>query len=163
MTDSLGHKLESLAVGPALVFFSQLIAPYASSKLIAADSQLEGSSLGAAIGFLLSVALRPVFIGKSETTKQVSVVASLIVTLAVLFFCYYIWMLLAPIMQPSEVKALQSWQFLLFVAAMSFLCLTVSLASSAYPTDYRIAIIIALVIIIFIGVAIGIWYHYSRH
>jgi hypothetical protein len=164
MKDGLGHKLESLVVGPTLVFFSQLIAPFASSRLIAADSQLEGTYLGAAIGFILSVALRPVFIGKSETAKQTAVVVSLVVTLIFLFCCYYIWMRLAPILQPPDVKALQSWQFLLFVAAMGCLCLTVSLASIAYPADYRTAIIIALVIIIVLGIVIGlVWYRYFPH
>ena len=90
-------------------------------------------------------------------------IASLAATLVLLFCCYYIWMLLAPMLQPSEVKALQSWQFVLFVAAMGFVCLTVSLASIAYPTDYRMAIIIALVAIIIVGLIVGfIWYNYSR-
>lgn len=165
MEDGLGHKLESLVFGPTLVFFAQLIAPFAASRLISADDQFEGGYLGAGVGFLLSVALRPVFIGKSETVKQISVVVSLIATLGLLCYCYYIWILLAQPLQPSEVKALQSWQFLLFVAAMGFLCLTVSLASIAYPTDYRRAIIIAAVVIVVIGLIFGLigylwWLHH---
>ena len=164
MGDSLGHKLESLVVGPTLVFFAQVIDPFAASRLVSAADQLEGSYLGAAVGFLLSVALRPVLIGKNEAVKQISVVVSLIVTLGLLFCCYYIWMLLAPALGPSEVKALQSWQFLLFVAAMGFACLTVSLASIAYPTDYRKAIIIAAVVIVFVGLIVGlIGYYLWRH
>lgn len=162
MKDGLGHQLESLIVGPTLVLFTQLITTFASTRRIAPNDQVEGTYLSASIGFLLSVALRPVLIDKSETVPQVSVVVSLSVTLGLLFFCYYIWMLLAPALQPQEVKALQSWQFLWFVAAMGCLCLTVSLASIAYEKSYRMAIIIAVIAVVVLGL-IAIWYYYSRH
>jgi len=164
MTDSIGRKLESFLPGPILVIFGQWVAPFASSgRLVSTDDQSEGSYLGAAIGLLLSIALRPVLIGKSERVKHVSVVVSLVVTLALLLYCYYIWTILGQALQPPEVQALQSRQFLSFVAAMGFLCLTVSLASLAYPTNYRVIIIIVLVLIVIAVVGIIGYYLWWRH
>lgn len=163
MADSLGRKLEGLLPGPVLVVFGLYIAPFASSRLISSADQIEGRNVGAAVGLVLSLALRPVLIGKSDLVKQIAVVVALIFTLAPLGYCYYIWTLLAPALQPAEVQALQSKQFLFFVIAMGFLCLTISLASLAYPTNYRkfIVFAVAVVAIVILGfVAYDFWRSY---
>jgi hypothetical protein len=79
MNDGLGRKLESFLPGPTLVIFGLWVAPFASSRLVSADDQSEGSYLGAAVGLILSIALRPVLTGKSEQVKHISLVVSLLV------------------------------------------------------------------------------------
>ena len=85
MNDSLGRKLEGALPGPMLVIFVQWVTPFASSsRLVSAADRSEGGYLGAAVGLILSFALRPVFIDRSDRVKQVSLVVSLLVALVLL-------------------------------------------------------------------------------
>ena len=163
MPDLLGRNLESLLVGPVLVAYGQYIAPIATSRLISSQDQIEASQLSAGVGFVLSVALRAVLVSTGDRTKKAAVIVSLIVTLSLLLYCYYLWTLLVPELQPAAAQALLNQQFLGFVAAMSFFCLTISLSPLAYPTSYSTIVVAVLVIatVVIVGVlAIYFWQRY---
>jgi hypothetical protein len=164
MTDTLGRKLTGLLPGPVLVVFGQYIAPFAVRRLIPSADQIEASCVGAGVGLVLSVALRPVLIGRSDRVKQGAAVVSLVATLVLLWICYHLWTLLAPALQPAEAQAIQGQQYLAFVAAMGMVCLTFSLASLAYPSSNRWVIVIAGVVagVVVLGV-VGYfaWQRYS--
>ena len=162
MPDRLGRNLESLLIGPVLVAYGQYIAPVATSRLISSQDQIEASQLSAGVGFVLSVALRAVLVSTGDRTKKVAVIVSLIVTLALLVYCYHIWTLLTPDLQPAAAAALLSQQFLVFVAAMSFFCLTISLSPLAYPTSYSRIVVAVLVIVAVVIVGLLAIYFWQR-
>lgn len=163
MTDVLGRNLESLAIGPVLLVFGQYIAPVAATRLISSHDQIEASNLSAGVGFVLSVALRSVLINASYRTKRISIVISLLITLALLAYCYHIWGVLAQGLQPAEVDALQGQQFFVFVAAVSFFCLTIILSPLAYPTSYSWIISAVLVIVAILVVGLVVLYLWHRY
>ena len=163
MPNPLERNLESVIIGPALVTFGGYIAPFATSRLISSEDQIDASLLGAGVGFVLSVALRAVLTGTSYRTRKIAIITSLVITIILLVYCYRIWILLAQGLGRLESEGLKNQQFLIFVAAMSFLCLTLSLSPLAYPDDYskfKVFIIIAVIIIVGL-LAFYFWHHYQ--
>lgn len=161
--DPIGRKLATFAPGPVLVIFSQFIAPFEQNWFVPHEYQAKAGGAGAAIGLVLSVALRPILMNRGNSTKQVSIVISLAITIALLLYCYYIWTTLGPL-DPDKVQALQNKQTLCFILAMSFLCLTINVASLAYArSNSSTAIIIVIVAIaILVLVIIAVYFYWQR-
>lgn len=144
--DPIGRKLAQFVPGPVLVLFSQYIAPFEQDWFVVRKYQATAGAVGAAIGLLLSIALRPILINQSDRNKRLFPVVSLIITMALLLYCYYIWTTLGAI-DPEKVQASQNIQTLCFFIAMGFLCLTINLASLASASSKSYTAIILVIVV----------------
>jgi hypothetical protein len=161
----LGKALTGTVPAPILLIFSKWTLPFAQTILIYPEARTSGTVSGGLLGLVLSVPLRAVMANRSDRTKVVATVISLLITLIFLAGCAYFWDAARPSLSRTidEAEHLKDLWFFTFVGAMGFLCLTISFTSLLYPATYNIIIWVVIGVAILIAttaLVLHYWLHY---